>query len=447
MSKGLKHRATGDARAASLLALGKVMAGEDSQAALDAVLAASSLPPSDKALATELFYGTLRRHLRLDWFLRQKLAKPEGIPAEMLLALEQTMYELAHTRIPAHAGVNWAAGLVRARFGPGLAKVANGVLRGFERGKQAEYLNMAWYAGRLGVEPESAEAQAAWYGLPLWLARLWRESYPEETYRCLLEASQESAPQALRLNSARPEAQEALKLLQEQGAEPLPPSAWILPKNVRLPVNVWIKNGLASRQSAAAHAALFALAPASWPAPLWDACAGRGGKSLALLEQGLPVAAASDPSRGRLNGLDEDFARLGLKNPPCPEIFHFTAQDSGFEKKFRSVLVDAPCSGLGTLAHRPEIRWRRKPDDIEKLAALQAEILEAAHRALAPEAGSAIIYLTCTMTRRENQEQAAAFLSRHQEYLMEREYASPTEASAWGRGYGEFFYGALLRRR
>lgn len=453
MSKGLKYRAENDPRAASLLALSGVMGGEDSQAALDKVLAGANLVPSDKALATELFYGTLRCHLRLEWFLRQKLSRPDGLPGEMLLLLEQSMYELAHTRIPAHAGVNWAVGLVRARFGPGLAKVANGVLRGFERGKKDEYLNRGWYASVLPAN----EAEAVWFGLPLWLTRLWSESYSAETCRALLEASLEAAPQGLRLNMQRDGVQELIDLISEHGAEKLPPAAWILPDNVRLPISVWVKNGLASRQSPAAYAALFALEPENWPQPVWDACAGRGGKTLALLERGIAVQTASDPSKGRIRGLQEDYVRLGLGNHnagteaarPLPELLHLTAQQSGLTNAFRTVLVDAPCSGLGTLAHRPEIRWRRSEEDIARLAAAQAEILEAAHRAIIPESGSLIVYMTCTMTKAENQEQTAAFLGRHPEYQAIVEYESPAGVEpevAAKNFYGEFFYAALLRR-
>lgn len=442
MSKGLKYRADNDPRAASLLALGRVMSGEDSQAALDGVLAGSGLPPSDKALATELFYGTLRHHLRLEWFLRQKLAKPEGLPGEMLLLLEQGLYELAHTRIPAHAGVNWAVELVRGRFGPGLAKVANGVLRAFERGKKAEYLNRGWYAERMGKAADSLEFEALWFGLPEWLARLWKKSYSAETYRTLLEASLKAAPQGLRLNMGHDGVREALDLLAEQGAKKLPPAAWILPEKVRLPVSVWLKKGLASRQSPAAYAALFALEPEAWPQPLWDACAGRGGKTLALLERGIAVGAAGDPSQGRIRGLAEDYARLGITGPPLPDLLTVPAQRAGFKEKFRTILVDAPCSGLGTLAHRPEIRWRRTPADIDRLASAQAGILDAAHGALVPESGSAIVYLTCTMTRAENQEQTAAFLSRRPEYELAGEYETDPEI-----GYGEFFHAALLKRK
>lgn len=456
MSKGLKHRADNDPRAASLLGLTQVMGGADSQAALDQVLKAAKLTPTDKGLCTELFYGTLRYHLRLDWFLRQQLSKPEGLPPEMLLLLEQGMYEQAHTDIPAYASVDWAVGLVRGRFGQGLSKVANGVLRNFERNKKTTYLNPGYYAEKLGLPVPASreetldipEIQAKWYACPDWLIELWNASYSKTTSRAFMEAAIASPPQGIRLNLLRQvsgqDSSEFLNILQiltEQGAIRLEPTGWILPKNVRLPISNWSKKGFTSRQSPAAYAALFKVEPKKWPEPIWDACCGRGGKTLALLEQSIAVHTASDPHKGRLEGLKEDYTRLGLSEPPCPLTEAVTAQKSGFGQIFGTVLLDAPCSGLGTLSHRPEIRWRRNQDDLAKLASTQAEILEAAHRALKPESGNRIVYMTCTTTRAENQEQAQAFLAAHPEYRLACEYETPPDA-----GLGEFFYAAVLER-
>lgn len=452
-SKGLKHRADNDPRAAALLGLTQVMQGTDSQAALDQVLKAAKMTPSDKALCTELFYGTLRYHLRLEWFLKRKLSKPEGLPPEMLLLLEQSMYEQAHTGIPAYASVDWAVGMVRGRFGQGLSKVANGVLRGFERAKKSEYFNPIFYAEALGVPlPESRDealaipaVQAVWYALPEWIVVLWNASYSKETARALMEAATQSPPQAIRVNSHRQadgqNLSDILHILAQEGSTKIDPSAWLLPNNVRLPVSIWIKNGLVSRQSPAAYAALFALEPEKWPGPVWDACAGRGGKTLALMESGIAVHTTSDPHKGRLNGLKEDYARLGLSEPPLPVLEPVTAQEADFRQKFATVLADAPCSGLGTLSHRPEIRWRRNQDDIERLASTQAGILEAAHEALLQEAGNRIVYMTCTMTQQENQLQVQAFLGRHPEYRLARE-----AETAANTGFGEFFYAAVLER-
>ncbi len=467
MAKGLQNRASNDPRAASLLALGRVIGGQaDSQAALDKQLEASQLVPTDKGLCTELFYGVLRCHLRLEWFLRQKLAKPDNLPVEMRLALEQGLYEIMHTRIPEHAAVNWVVNLVSNRFGQGLGKVANGVLRGAIRGRKAEYENKAFYAGVTGRAADSAEVLGLLHAMPDWIVEMWLKAYGPASTQAFLKAGLRAAPQALRVNLSKAEKEEVTQELQAQNARLLQPACWVLEPGSRLPMRDWHKRGLASRQSGAAYEALFSLRPAEWGGPLWDACAGRGNKTLALLESGIAVHTVGDPNTKRLQGLQSELERLGLPPQPViehgcdgnectidfaklaaakkaalpkPEVFAGSAAEAGFENMFGTVLVDAPCSGLGTLSHRPEIRWRRTRADVEKLCAVQGDILAAAHKALIKTPGSRIIYMTCTLNPAENREQAEKFLTAHPEYKLAREFQTPPDSVL-----SEFFYAAEL---
>jgi 16S rRNA (cytosine967-C5)-methyltransferase len=108
--------------------------------------------------------------------------------------------------------------------------------------------------------------------------------------------------------------------------------------------------------------------------------------------------------------------------------------------QFGTILVDAPCSGLGTLARRPEIRLRRTPEDCEALAVLQKNILDAVWERLLP--GGLLVYVTCTMNKAENQSQTAAFLERHSGAALEAEFETPA-----GSPLGEFFYSAKIRKR
>lgn len=199
-----------------------------------------------------------------------------------------------------------------------------------------------------------------------------------------------------------------------------------------------------SLQSASAYIALFQLIPTDWPTPIWDACAGHGGKTLALLEQGLPIQCVSDPHQGRLNLFAHDFQRLKLAEAGrrLPQILPSRAEQTNFKQKFASVLLDAPCSGLGTLARRPEIRWRRTQDDLERLRLAQVQILDAAHAALIPHSGCRILYITCTLNPAENQNQMQNFLRSHPQYSLDIEYQTPPDSPL-----GEFFYSAALIRK
>jgi 16S rRNA (cytosine967-C5)-methyltransferase len=455
-SKGLKYRAKNDPRIAALQVLGEVLQDKgDSQAALDRQLKESILVPSDKALCTELVYGVLRLHLRLSWFLYQKLTHPRKLPQEMLLILELAAYEIAHLRIPAHASVNFAVGFLRNRFGAGLAGVGNAVLRHFQRSLAEEYENKDFYLSRIanqdkGPSAMSVEFLAVFYAMPEWIVRLWLVAYGEETTRSYLAAGLEQAPTGVRVNLLHPGHKSLLnELKQSPGALFIEPATISLPSGTRMAWQSLLESGRISRQSAAAYEVLNAMRPETWDLPIWDACSGRGGKSMALLEQGVAIARVSDASQERLKDFSEEFKRLFsfLDTPPlCPEIIQSKAQEiickAGQKSavKFGTILLDVPCSGFGTLAHRPEIRWRRTQAEIAQLCVEQDELLELAGANL-KESGS-IVYLTCTLNPVENQERIDFFCQKHPEFRQEKDWQTAPNSPL-----KEFFWAARLRKK
>ena len=455
------RKATHDPRAAALSALSRVLAGEaDAQEALDAVLQSPAMMPSDKGLCTELFYGHLRMYLRLQWFSSRFLKKPEKLPWEMRLCLDQALYSLAGLRMPARAAVHWAVEHVRHRFGQRLGAVANGALRSMQR-ELASFRDVAFYRAAF---PDALEAEACWHSMPLWIVRLWHEAYGPQKAGQLLELAGSSPPQGLRLNrSCSGWEKLRVSLLENRegdgdGRKAQAVGACALWYAHSLPYEArrLVSEGRASRQSVASYAALEAFEPRSWPVPVWDCCAGRGGKTMVLLEQGISVALVSDTSARRLKALPLEYSRLGLSQPSCPPILMGSAAEAGkgedafrpldpeaqalsLPERFGAILVDAPCSGLGTLSRHPEIRLRRSPEDIAQLAQLQAGILDALWPRL--ESGGSLIYLTCTASPAENEEQVAAFLERHPDAACAQEY----QGGEWEL-LGEYFYGAMLRK-
>jgi 16S rRNA (cytosine967-C5)-methyltransferase len=381
------------------------------------------------------------------------LRKAEKLPLEMLLCLDQALYSLAFLRMPDRAAVHWAMEHVRHRFGQGLGKVANGALRSMQR-ELAAFLDRDGYAQDCGGEEA---ALACWFSMPLWIVRLWRQAYGPDKALVLLEASAASPPQGIRLNRARA-GWEALRkaLLREhpEGTTAVGAAGLVFAPPFPPALTGLLTDGRASGQSGASYAALEYFRPSEWPQAVWDCCAGRGGKTLTLLEQGLPVALASDPSGHRLRALPREYARLGLNEPPCPRILEGSATEApatfsplagageGAEaaplpEHFGTILVDAPCSGLGTLGKRPEIRYRRNEADVARLAATQQAILDAVWPRLRP--GGRLVYLTCTASPAENEEQATALLRRHPDASLVDSYDGGELASL-----GEYFYGALF---
>ena len=441
IQRGTANRSEHDPRTAALRIIDSVLTGnEPSQAVLDRGLRGSRMVPSDKGLCTELVYGYLRNAIRLDWNLRQLLKNPEKLPGEMVLTLGLAAYELAHLRIPSHASVNWAVTRVRNRFGKGLSGVANGVLRTFAR-EMKMYRDESRYAGI----KDQAERLGVMHALPAWVAQMWLDAFGEDTACAYMRASSSRAIPAVRVNAAYESAASVRETLLAEG-KGIAVGEWgaAFPDGAPYVAKALEKKGAASFQSAGVQGILHELKMHSWPGPVWDACAGSGGKTAAMLERGLAVRFASDLSEQRVERLTEELKRLGLPErvqglePPKIVVADAGAPTPAIgEQLFATILADVPCSGLGTLARRPEIRFRRTAGSIAALTATQDAILDAAARALLP--GGQIVYLTCTLNPAENEDRVVAFLARNAGFSLQSVCSTPVD-SPWH----EFFYGAIL---
>ena len=422
------------ARSAALRTLQDTLEGTDLQAALDATLGASRLDSRDAALATELVYGTMRCKGRLDFILSLFLHQKKKVQPELLLIMETAAYEILFLdRVPRRASVHWAVELVKFRKGKGPAGLVNAVLRRVSELNEDVHSEDFYRRGTR----TPAGLLSAWYSCPPWLAELWCAAYGEKRARELLRAGLSAPPLGLRFNWSRQEARGLYSLF--AATAPLSAGKHGLGFHGPVPDELTpaLEQGLVSRQSLAVQEAMQAFRPGSWSTPIWDACAGRGGKSCLLGEQGLDPIWASDSNLPRLKGLTGERDRLGL-----PGILVFAARADAYaspclKSRPRTILVDAPCSGLGVLSRRPDIKWKRRAADIGRLAGLQSEILDQAWLLLSP--GGRLVYLTCTLTPQENEQQLARILGLHGKDRLEREWHTPFDAPL-----GEFLYGFSL---
>jgi 16S rRNA (cytosine967-C5)-methyltransferase len=431
------------ARRIALSVLGRVLPGpkspgQDVQAALDNALVDSTLDPRDRGLATELVYGYLRLCGRIDFILAQFLKNPSAVPLTVRRILGLASYEILYcAKVPVYASVDWAVSAVRKAGGKGLSGMANAVLRrvaadpaGFDdpdffrrdRPSEEVYLSRA-------------------FSCPEWIVSLWLRACGPEDARRHLTAQAEPAPLGLRINCSRPGARELFDrlaalpgtLFADFPTVAVPTGTDFAAAGLNLPEA--LGSGLLSRQSAAAQAVLYQLGLTRWPEPIFDACAGRGGKTLLLAEAGKRVYAA-DMHAARLSSLPREAARLGL---PAIAAFRASATKMPLAARPGTILLDAPCSGLGVLSRRPDSKWRRAPEDLAGLVRLQGAMLEAAVHQLAP--GGRLVYVTCTVNPAENEKAIDRLGSRRRELVLE------AEAPAWPDPVlGETFYGAVLRK-
>ncbi|MBU1612622.1 MAG: antitermination protein NusB [Proteobacteria bacterium] len=416
------------ARVAALDALRDVLAGDglgtDVQAGLDSVLKASGLDGRDIGLTTEIVYGYLRLKGRIEAILSRFLKAPEKLPEELHLILGVAAYEILFLdRVPTYASVNWAVDAVRTLISPNLAGLTNAVLR--RTGDLGNEVHEKSFYG----QPDVPATLARFYSCPVWIVSLWLEHFGPERTEHYLRAQVSPPALGMTVPMEHPEHDRiVVELARHPGLIEQSGPGFAFPAGTQLASfsgDLTLKSG-----SFAARQALMAMEPETWGEPIWDACCGRGGKTRVLLELGMRVV-SSDVHRGRIRALQAEL--------PGADAHEASVFDGApMEAVPETILLDAPCSGLGVLSRRPDTKWRRREADLPELVALQAQMLDAAAANLAP--GGRIVYLTCTLNRDENEGQVQAFLQRNSAFSLESEWttspASPLK---------EFFYGVRLK--
>jgi 16S rRNA (cytosine967-C5)-methyltransferase len=391
-----------------------VEGGAFADAELAAALTRVALEPRDRALATRLVYGTLAWQGYLDHAIRSLERDPARLDTEVRALLRLALFQLTKlSRVPEFAAVDTAVELAK-EFRRGAASgLVNALLRGFlRRGREVPMPDeVGDPIGRLAVEESH----------PRWLVERWCAELGRAETAALLAADNDAAPTVLRANRRRIERDALVERLNAAGvaAEPTrfsPDGVSVQPDRdpSRLPGHA---QGLFTLQGEASQlvARLVDVAPGS---RVLDACAAPGGKATGIGEwlgtDGLLVAV--DRNRAGLRHLNAGARRLGAS---CVVALHADAtllplRDSVL---FDAVLLDAPCSGTGTLRQHPEIRWRRDPDQLQQLAALQERLLDAAASRVRP--GGALVYATCALLARENEEVVEHLLAARPDFAVE----------------------------
>lgn len=362
---------------------------------LPAILRDAGLYGRDAAFATELTYGTLRALGTLDAILTDAAGRDvQRIDPPVRDALRIGAYQLLHTRVPAHAAVSSTVDLVRA-VGPGATGFANAVLREVA-GRDAD----AWVQ-RLApsAETDPVGHLALAYSHPQWIVRAFAEALGGdlgETARLLIE---DNEPPPVHL-CARPGLADPVELADAVGGAPGAFSPYAVYLSGGAPGDLpALAEGRAHVQDEGSQlvATALAAAPLDGPDGRWlDLCAGPGGKSGLL-----GALAAQRDARVTAVEVAEHRARLvaqatrGLPVTVLTTDGRTVGSDPKLpEEHFDRVLVDAPCTGLGSLRRRPESRWRRQPSDLPPLTRLQRELLTAGLRATRP--GGLVAYVTCS---------------------------------------------------
>lgn len=365
--------------------------------------------PRDRALATELALGVERWRTALDATIAAAAGRDLGsIDAPALLSLRIAVFQLTHlTRTPAHAVVDDAVEITREAGAHRAAGFVNAVLR--------RMLRRGFDAG-LPARPSGDDARK-WADYlettlshPRWLAERWIARHGVDAAESWARFNNEPAALTLRVNTLRMNADAAREALASEGVETAPcvhtPHALTVTGGNPMATRSY-RDGLIALMDEASQL-VGALAAAQLSGTVLDACAAPGGKTLVLgcdLPAGSRLIAADRRPR-RISLLARSLNRYQL--PGVPILQHDLAAGVPFAD-LDGVLVDAPCSGLGTIRRDPDIRWRRGEGDLAPLAAMQARLLRQAAAAVRP--GGRVVYATCSSESEENEQVVDAFLA------------------------------------
>lgn len=430
-------------RKTALTALSEVTENEGySNIVIDKAIRAAELSPRDAALASTIFYGVLEKRLTLDFYIRKFLAKPkQKLDGTVFNILRIAVYQMMYLdRVPDSAAVNEAV-LCAAEYRRGQYKnFVNGVLRSFARG---------WHEVIIPEDDLSVR-----YNIPQPIIESFKKDYGETVCIDLLKAMSERAETYIRINPLKTTVDDLIQLLPENTAEKA------VLQNALCVHGTGDVTGLPGFAEGKFHVQDLSsqlLCAFVSPQPgerLADVCAAPGGKSFTLAEymENTGVLDAFDLYKGRVNLIKKSAERLGLS------IIHAAVRDAATgvcEKQYDRVLCDVPCSGLGVIRRKPEIRYK-KQESFKELPALQLKILE--HSAQLVRPGGMLFYSTCTLRNAENGAVVTEFLKRHPEFepydLPETESISHTvnepkfmrTMMPMDHG-GDGFFAAAMRRK
>ena len=370
----------------------------------------------DRPLMKSLVYGVLRQKEYLDHILRQFAKHPlRSMKPRTLMTLRIGVFQLLFcSRIPESAAVNATVNTLKEAGQPQwLIGFANGILRAVARGRAALPTPEALAAG----EPPILNH-------PAWLIERWQTHFGRETTRTICQLNNTEPLLSLRVNTRRTSRSALINLFSKAGiaAEPgyFSPLSLII---AAYPGGIASLPGYAEGYFQVQDEApqLASMLAGSLPARarVLDGCAGVGGKTTHLAEM-LPPGGqliAVEPDTRRYGLLRENLQRLGLTVQVRCVRTDLSSFAQANPQPFDCILVDAPCSGTGVIRRQPDIRWNRKPEELQQYQQKQLQLLDLAASMLKP--GGTLIYATCSLEPEENEEVITRFRATHQDFVIQ----------------------------
>ncbi|MDD3106619.1 MAG: 16S rRNA (cytosine(967)-C(5))-methyltransferase RsmB [Bacilli bacterium] len=387
------------------------------------------LSHEDRTLFSKLVYGTLERLYTLDFYLEPYSGRQKQKPWVRIL-LAMSAYQLVFLRIPDYAVVNEAVDIanLKDRY---IGSFVNAVLRNLQRNPLRSFMDL-----------EQEELLSVKYSYPLWLIAYLLKDYRFDQVEKILEAFFGDKNEGVRINTLKGTPESILEAMNQSKVKfkkaQIGEFAYIASGEVQK--TDLFQKGLLTIQDLSSQMVAEVMSPKQGDAIL-DACSAPGGKSahLAAIMNNTGQIYACDVHAHKIKLMENTFKRLGVTNVKTQQIDVLTLSQVVKTETFDQVLADVPCSGLGVLSHKSDIKYNLTLQAIKEIMALQANILESTYQLV--KKGGFYTYSTCTINKEENEEQVRAFLDNHSEFeIVYEQTILPNEY------YCDGFYICKMRR-
>ncbi|MDD6311526.1 MAG: 16S rRNA (cytosine(967)-C(5))-methyltransferase RsmB [Firmicutes bacterium] len=383
--------------------------------------------PSSPAFVRELVYGVLERKITLDYYIEQLVKNGiKSLKSRELTILRMGIYQLTYMNsVPEYAAVNESVNLAK-KYCNGKDKLINGVLREYQHRKIMIKL----------PEEDVDEVQylSVKYSYEPWIIELWLKYYDRAFVEKLLEAGNSKPPMTIRLNWLKVIKKDLVDALEKRGFEvedgTLCQNALHVKGSGLLDSDLY-GHGLFTPQDESSMLVAEKLNPKHGDL-IMDVCAAPGGKTTAIAERmnNTGKIIASDIYRRKMENVAREAKRLGIENIEI-RTWDATRVDSAYVAKADGVLVDAPCSGLGVVRRKPEIKYKEKPEKMNELPKKQLTILSSSSAYV--KVGGTLVYSTCTINPEENEQVVDKFLRKNSSFKkIEQKLLLPTEDNTDG---------------
>ncbi|MBS4189174.1 16S rRNA (cytosine(967)-C(5))-methyltransferase RsmB [Bacillus sp. FJAT-49705] len=376
---------------------------------LNTAINKNKINQKDIGLLTELTYGTLQRRMSLDYFLKPFLRDNKKIESWVIQLLRLTLYQMIYLdKIPDRAAIYEAVEIAKSRGHRGISGMVNGILRNIQR------------QGLPSIEDvkDPNEKLAIATSHQLWLVNRWVNQLGFEKTKQMCELNLTAPLQTARVNEAKTTVANCLKFLEEEGFQV--EQSQVIPEAIKcyrgnLANSNVFKEGLITIQDESSMLSAYALGVTENDRVL-DACAAPGGKSTHIAEKlhNTGQVISLDLHEHKVKLINENAARLGLTNIKASALDSRKVQERFEKESFDRILLDAPCSGLGVMRRKPDMKYTKKEEDVTQLAKVQRNLLMAVSPLL--KKGGILVYSTCTIDREENHDIVKEFLSENGEF-------------------------------